>query len=285
MTPNQEMFVYWIKERYSILEKREKGSPKPWTKDHVFQTTYFCNVDREDDKVTKWIRNNWKYSSGEWGGAAAYVFSMCVARIFNLPSTLELIGKPEKREEIPEWVDTTWDTLHQHKEDGNKLWNGAYIVSTNGKKMDKLDYCIELFVEWENSTHIGEAATATTLKDMHSELMKLEGLASFLAAQVVADVKNTPWFKENKKYPDWKTFSAYGPGSLRGLTWFWEKKINAKDYQAAILKAYEKIELELPFYIQKKLCMQNLQNCFCEYDKYMRVLNGTGRSKRRYTGI
>ena len=31
--------------------------------------------------------------------------------------------------------------------------------------------------------------------------------------------------------------------------------------------------------------MQDLQNCLCEFDKYMRILHGTGRSKRGYPGV
>ena len=33
-----------------------------------------------------------------------------------------------------------------------------------------------------------------------------------------------------------------------------------------------------------ELCNQDLQNCLCEYSKYMRVLNG-GRTKRNYQGL
>jgi hypothetical protein len=44
------------------------------------------------------------------------------------------------------------------------------------------------------------------------------------------------------------------------------------------------LEFELPEEILEFLCFQNLQNCFCEYDKFMRVTNGTGRSKRKYKG-
>jgi hypothetical protein len=32
------------------------------------------------------------------------------------------------------------------------------------------------------------------------------------------------------------------------------------------------------------LCAQDLQNCLCEFDKYMRVSTGAGRSKRKYNG-
>ena len=52
-----------------------------------------------------------------------------------------------------------------------------------------------------------------------------------------------------------------------------------------MVEAYDIIELELGSDIVDILSMQNLQNCFCEYDKFMRVTEGTGRSKRKYNGM
>ena len=56
LTPNQEQFIYWIKERESIRLKKDAGLPSPWTDNKVMQETYFCNINRENDNVTKWIR-------------------------------------------------------------------------------------------------------------------------------------------------------------------------------------------------------------------------------------
>ncbi|MCH9712860.1 MAG: hypothetical protein K0U20_09575, partial [Proteobacteria bacterium] len=81
LTFNQKQMIYWITERNHIRELKECGSPKPWTNNIVMQETYFCNVNREDDKVTIWIRSNWHYDfCPEY-----YDLAMIVARIFNQP--------------------------------------------------------------------------------------------------------------------------------------------------------------------------------------------------------
>ena len=54
-----EDLVYWIKERQAIHERRKAGQPPPWTKDEILRTYRFCNVRREDDRVTRWIHENW----------------------------------------------------------------------------------------------------------------------------------------------------------------------------------------------------------------------------------
>lgn len=276
LTHNQKQLIYWIKERNLILTRREALCLPPWTENKVMQEVYFCNVNREDDKVTKWIRQRWTYDVDP----EAYDLAMITARIFNLPSTLDVIGQPKGN--LEDWLWLIEDTLQGIKEAGQQIWNGAYIISTNGKKIDKLSYCLYLLERIVQNPKITD--NCKTLKEAHTELMKVEGLASFLAAQVVADLKNSPGHPLQDA-PDWFSFSAPGPGSLRGLEWFWEEKVTKKNYEQKINDAFELLEFELPDNILSILCMQNLQNCFCEYDKFMRVTNGTGRSKRKYNGM
>lgn len=290
LTQNQQLMKYWIEERERVRRFKEAGSLKPWSSDLIFCTTYFCNIHREDDKVTKWIRENWTYGfCPEY-----YDFAMIVARLFNLPSTLEAIGQPHVYkdinsghnpdiEEIDNWIEFAYSMLDWRKNNQHhkrQIWSGAYIVSTNGKKMDKLEYCFYLLRKAVKPHILGEC---NTLQEAHTELMKIEGLASFLAAQVVADVKNSEGHPLSWA-PDWHTFSAPGPGSLRGLSWFWEDDIREKDYRSAIHDARLVLTYAGTEHI-KKMCDQDLQNCFCEYDKYMRVKNNTGRSKRKYDGF
>lgn len=277
MTPNQKLFIHWIKERWYILQHKKTGHPAPWSKDPIFQVTYFTNVNREDDKVTQWIRNNWLLDGRS---APVYELAMVTARLFNNPDTLAELEPPAAPAE--DWLWLISDQLENRKERGEKLFNGAYIVSTNGKKIDKLTYVLSLL---DQMLDLNERIAKTeTLKEAHKVLMSYTGLASFMAAQVIADLKNTPKHHLSKA-KDWWTFSAPGPGSLRGLSWFFEEKITAKNYDEKIKAAYEFVEYELPEVILDFLCNQNLQNCFCEYDKYMRILNGTGRSKRKYNGV
>ncbi len=274
LTPNQEQLIYWITERDSIRKKKESGSVAPWSDNPVMQETYFCNVNREDDKVTRWLRTNWKYELAP----DYYDFAMVVARIFNLPDTLSEVMQPL---ETLHWLEHAEEVLEDRKFEDKRIWNGAYIISTNGKKIDKITYCLDLLRKLAINPNVTN--NCKTLKEAHTELMKVDGLASFLAAQVVADLKNTN-DHPLQSAPDWWSFSAPGPGSLRGLEWFWEEKITRSNFHVKIQEAYELIELELPDSILDILCMQNLQNCFCEYDKFMRVTSGTGRSKRKYNG-
>ena len=58
MVSNTRRFFDYIDERHFIYLKRQDGKTFPWTQDKILQTYSFCNVYRELDKVTIWIRKN-----------------------------------------------------------------------------------------------------------------------------------------------------------------------------------------------------------------------------------
>ena len=252
--------------------KKETGiAPKPWSDDWVFQETYFCNVRREDDKVTKWIRENYKPQD-----FLNYEAAIVAARIFNRPSTLETIQAPLATSDLNE---VEYRLGHLQVE-GRQVWGGAYVITTHGQKMSKLDYCMGVLQEAFSRLPLVDVDTCW---GYHNELTKIDGLGDFLSAQVIADLKNTQDHILSDA-DDWWTFSAPGPGSLRGLSWFHDLKITPRTYDWAIRKVDQYLRDAYVYDDVGLLHEQDLQNCLCEFDKYCRVLTGSGRSKRKYPG-
>jgi hypothetical protein len=269
MTPKQT-FVYWIEERIRVKERKERGQPKPWSDDPVFQTTYFCNADREDDKVTRWVRQNFKGSDGDHD-VANYI----LARMVNKPDTLRDLGWPWNG-----FQPYLWEPVMSQP----GAWGSAYIVSTNGRKQPKHEYIAGLLERAYTQFEGGVGAQVPpTLEGWHKAIQALPGMGSFMSAQVVADLKNTSGHPLASA-EDWHYWASHGPGSLRGLSWFWEEKITPKMFMDALASARTWVYNSGHSGLIAHLCNQNLQNCFCEYDKYCRVSTGTGRSKRKYDG-
>ena len=79
-----DLFAF-VRERHQIYLRRKAGQTKPWTTDPILQQYRFCNVYRELDTVTKWIRDNWRRPHCDdpdlW-------FAMVVARLVNWPDTM-----------------------------------------------------------------------------------------------------------------------------------------------------------------------------------------------------
>jgi hypothetical protein len=276
--------------RDTARQNKEAGVPKPWTKDPILQTFRFCNVHREDDAVTRWLRLNYfskfKNDPDAW-------FAAVVARLLNLPESLDEVAvqrnyvlpfKPEKLRKV----------LHERKAAGEKNFNAAYIVSTNGVAMDKVDYLIlrVLGPLWANRKKL--RPRSGTLSEYHKRLMEYDGLGSFIAAQVIADLKYMPpFFDENIGIPtafadDWYSFAASGPGSRRGLNRVMDRP--ADYHQSEISWRMELGALahalphKLPFVVGNGLHAQDVQNCLCEFDKYERIRTGEGRPKQLYPG-
>lgn len=264
----------FIRERELISVKKAKGLPRPWTSDPILATYRFCNVRREDDRVTRWLREDWY---PDFGNHEDIWFTAVVARLLNLPASLDAVRElvlPFKRAAFAR-------ELGQRKKRGEKNFNAAYIVSTNGLAMDKIDYITDnvLSILWSDRERLRPKAE-DTLDVYHRVLMTYDGLGSFLAAQVVADLKYVDGCPL-KDAEDWWTFAASGPGSRRGLNrvmgWPPGDIWNEARWRLQLQKLLDSPDIK-PF----RLHAQDLQNCLCEFDKYERARLGEGKPKQLY---
>ena len=87
----KNQFVQFIRVREAIRLRRAAGAPPPWTDNQILREWSFCNVRREEDRVTRWIAERWRNPHADdpdlW-------FAMAVARFVNWPDALAEIGYP-----------------------------------------------------------------------------------------------------------------------------------------------------------------------------------------------
>lgn len=273
---NIEKLAFWINERHRIYLKKHAGLPKPWTTDPVLQEYRFCNVYRNLDKESIWIQENWMRPNRDH---PLLTLNMCLARLINWSPTLNYIGyqndwNPERlRKLLKEW-----------RTAGNKVFTGAYIVSTNGKKMDKIDYVVDMVLQ-PIAENLINPTTDDTLQQYWEFLLNFDGLGSFMAAQVIADIKYVPPLLYAQ---DWDKWAAMGPGSKRGLNRILGRDINTPIRQLDGLADMQKLHSDIQPLLEEHITpitMQDFQNCLCEVDKYIRVQNKEGTPRSKYAGI
>jgi hypothetical protein len=271
--PVKQLFAF-MKERHAIHTRRMLGQPPPWTNDPILRDYRFCNILRNLDKVTVWIHENWcephRDDPDLW-------FALCVARLLNLPASMEAVGYP-----VP------WDlvkfgrAIKKHKDAGGKCFNAAYIVSTNGISMDKLAYIAHdvLTPLWKNRMAL-RPREGDTLMSWHVQLMMYNGMGNFIAAQVIADLKH--FDKHLLLAKDHASFAAPGPGSIRGLSVIEGRVIKqADEFCLALARLDEKIAPMVKSAGMPPVDRQDLQNSLCEYFKYSRAVTTGQMPKQKY---
>jgi hypothetical protein len=161
------------------------------------------------------------------------------------------------------------------------------MITTCGKRMEKERYVVDVASDVMQRSMNDARNMPITLEGWHQWLQKTDGLGSFLAAQVVADLRNAhKWGESTCGFEDAQEWCASGPGSRRGINYYFgmepEAAMSEAVFRRRIAVAWEEVRPLLNADLQS-LHMQDFQNCFCEFSKYNRILNG-GRAKNGYDG-
>ena len=267
----------WITERESIRAKKEAGLPKPWTTDPFLRDFRWCNVRRMDDRVSRELLAAWYAPSVS---SETTLIAAVLGRLINWTSSLLEItdGGPFELRHL----DRARAVLTARAERGEKDFTGAYIVpGIPGKtKVDSVcDLAALVSVEASN-------VLTSSMRGTWANLTKFQGLGSFLAGQVVADMAHLP---VGRSWADSRTWAPIGPGSARGMNRLMGRPKDRPLHQAefeillpelmSILK-----ELVPTIWEDRKLLAMDIQNVACEYDKSRRLQLGEGSVRSRYDG-
>jgi len=283
-----EGFWAFLRERYRILLRRRAGEPGPWTEDPVLRAWRFCNVRREDDKVTAWFRDRIRDPLRD---DPEVTFAAIAFRWFNTIAAGEILQ--------PHLVSSRgWDRAGVQEEleaamaSGVGIFTGAYMINSAPGKPKHIDVLDNL--DWvlgnTRSPFFRNGLTEPRTKEaMMALLLEVPRLGNFAAYQVVVDLQYTYLLEDA---PDLNTFTVAGPGCAKGLglmvaddpTWF---SYSSKADQVKMLKVMRDLwESQEDHKLWPKewprLPLSDCENGACEYAKW-RTGHAGGRLKRRYT--
>lgn len=268
----KDRFMYWAIERNSIRLKKEAGWDKPWTDDTILQAYRFCNPVRMDDRVSDWLYDNWYKPNLRHRGM---VKAVALARLINNPASLDSVGFPKV------WnPQAVIKVLKKRRDQGETVFNAAYIVSTCGVIADKIEHVVNEYVSPFNPQ-----IDTTSMEKSWETIKTYNGFGSFMAGQVVADLR---WAVQGT-WKDKNYWAPLGPGSKRGMNRLLGRPITQTLSQSEFLDNLQELIGDClsnhPQSIFQRMEAHDYQNCCCEFDKYERALYDGRRPKQLYQGL
>lgn len=282
---NYDILVYWINERESIRLQKEHDAIQPWSSDPLMTKWRWCNVNRCHDRETRWIFKNIIEGNEE---SDTLWFNLCIGRFINWSPTLAKLGYIHK-----------WDggyfvrTLEDRAASGEKVFTGAYMIrggTGEDAKVSKSQYLVNRLFDplWKARDNRPADYMSSKLHlcaDWDKFLGSFFGMGDFMRNQIITDMKYTKYILPECHTKDWRTFCLTGPGTRRGLNRLTGQELTktwpTEDANLALRTIRELIQEDTccPEHFDD---LNNLANCFCEFDKYMRLKNGEGEPRSTY---
>lgn len=290
--------IKWARERHSIFLKRSEGVTKPWTKDPFLSSYRFCNVYRQIDTVSLWIKENVidKYEDTPY-----LWYLLAISRSINHVPTIKNILDARAWDD----PDHMYKIMCDMKERGEQIFTGAYLVNSVFQPYDgdvpreKHYYMayLNLGKLYENRREVSPGMKIS-MESAVETLKTQRGYGPFVAYQIAVDLSySSKWLKDCE---DMNTFNSPGPGTKRGLdrlfggaskttgftkqkdAWYSEKIQEL--FQMFQKQKYWKITSDDPMTGFSPVEMSNVSNCLCETDKILRLYLDEGRPRSRYQG-
>ena len=279
---NIDTFWYFVCERMNLFwNKREfPDEPELWTDDEKLKKGAYTNVYRVLDRVSQYLLQHVIYD-GVLRDPQRDFFRIMLFKLFNSPETWESL--PKHMRELPrsgwgkEWtnLDTHFESLYSK----GKIFRGAYIMpSAYASQRPHCVYSFRAMLEilhdllsWKGGdiNAVQQLRECDTMEQAYNVLRKFPGIGPFLAYQFVADL-NYAW-----GFWDEDEFVALGPGARRGVDLCFQKRKNWKRENHVMWCCdnwhLEIVKRDLVFHdIGRPPRLIDVQNCFCEFQKYIR---------------
>lgn len=251
--------LHWIGEREAIRLKKEAGAAPPWTDDKILGAWRFCNVNRCDDRETRWI---FEHLIAAHADNEALWFNLAIARFINWHPTLERLGYFH-----------AWDAARFCaclSALPGKAYTGAYMIPAGKGGVPKHAFLAsEVFTPlWQLRAEIPREKRCDQWDGF---LRRVACMGDFLRNQIITDLKHTRYLQGAA---DWTTFVLAGPGTQRGLNRLHGKPLAAgwrqQEANAALQALRAEVVGRLPNMASVFDDLNNLANCMCEFDKYCR---------------
>lgn len=287
-----DLYWYFANERQNIFIKKLNGDTPPWTNDPILKTYKFCNSYRVNDRVSQYLLKNVIYN-GKTYKDEDMLFRIILFKLFNKESTWELLLKEFKDITLSTFDMKEYSKVLTNAINNNiKIYNDAYIsCATKAFGYDrKHDNHLALLNKMFIIDKVQDKILKCTNMEQAFKIIKSYPLiGNFMAYQLITDINYSD-------IVDWKEdeFTIAGPGSLRGIKKCFIDKGNLSNEDIIRYmynhqeEEFKRLNLDFKTIGNRKLQLIDIQNIFCELDKYCRekvpsLKSNRTKIKKKYT--
>jgi len=278
---NDEVFKYYfyfVQERTNIFWNKYELSKEPLTNDIILKENKFTNVYRASDRISQYLIRNVIYDKLEGFDERDILFRILIFKIFNKIETWEYLESNIGSISINNFNLLKVNKLLADRMALTPIYNNAYMMTGTHSKYNHLTYKHEKWLQMFHDEIVTEKTLekiikAKSLEQVYRALRERSFIGDFLAYQYTIDLNYSPVisFSEN-------TFVKAGIGSIRGI-----KKcfypLGKFSFEDAIRYTHENFERyqqkygynEFKNLFGRQPTLIDIQNCFCETDKYLRA--------------
>lgn len=287
-------YFYFIQERMNIFwRKCLKYSINDATQDSILKEFKFTNVYRASDRVSQYLINMVIYGEIKHNREEDLLLQIIVFKIFNKISTWEFLKHAYGDISIDHFDVEIISKLLTERQVSFPIFNNAYMMTGSHHKYNHLNTKHEKWLsmvkkEILDAKLLSKIVHAHDLSDVFNLLNQCSFLGPFLSYQYAIDLNYSPVLNFNEN-----SFVKAGIGAIRGI-----KKcflFYGDHYEDAIFyiqNNFEELQQKYGYSTFRELpgrmpTLIDLQNCFCETDKYLRMAMpelhiGNKRIKQRY---
>jgi hypothetical protein len=288
---------YWrfAAERQRVFFSRVAGQIAPWTSDPILNTYKFTNAYRASDRVSQFLIRNVIYGNDNSHDPTDVFFRILLFKLFNKIETWQLLQAQFGDLSSKSFRYSDFDrVLLKALEAGATIYSAAYIMASGHQIFSvtrKHQSHLKLLEMMIAEAVPQRLVACRSMREGFELLRSYPLIGDFLAYQLITDLN----YSELTTFSEME-FTMPGPGARDGIRKCFESLGGLSETDVIKLMAdrqeyeFDRLGITFPSLWGRRLQLIDIQNLFCEVDKYARVkhpeiagISGRTRIKQKFT--
>lgn len=288
------LFWTFICERQRIWERRclYRLAP-PWTDDPILREERFTNVYRELDPGTIYVVQQILETQAP---VSDKIFNVMIYRLIGRSETHEILGFQTADAFDPDYFIQRIRWIRSDQ--GKAPFTAAYMVSGYAQ-MGSREKAVNIarllaILASQFEAFAFRIRSSQSAAEAYEVIRSATGFGNFLSYQILIDLLYPLRVSGGRpllpfSHDDW---ASAGPGAQRGIQMLAlrDRSVNPLDVmrwlRASQQDEFKRLSLDFPYLkvedTPRPISLANIQNCLCEFHKYVKIREGTGRGRRKF---